>query len=249
MTDAAGINRPPNLDDPLRLVIRIVPAAIASWTILLSGFSMVLRQTKAPPMEMKPLEARIVEIPPEVRGLQGGGEPHPAPAAAPKPKTRPEPIVKPHPASHPISNPVKKTTAPPVIRSPYGTEKTTEAPDVESAPSTGSGSPTSSSGTASEEGTSGGGIGSDTLGARAIYAPTPTIPDDLREDVMQTEAIAHFTVSFDGASEVTLAKPTSNPRLNQVLLETLKQWKFFPAMKNGVALASSFDVRIPISVK
>jgi protein TonB len=154
--------------------------------------------------------------------------------------------VKPHPAA---TRPTKKTAAPPVIRSPYGTEKTTEAPDAESAPGPSSGSSTSSSGTASEEGSGGSGIGSDTLGARAIYAPTPTIPDDLREDVMQTEAVAHFTVSFDGASEVTLAKPTSNPRLNQVLLDTLKQWKFFPAMKNGVALASSFDVRIPISVK
>jgi len=245
MTEAARILRPPDLEDPLRRLIWIVPAAIAIWTILLSGFSIVLRQTKAPPMELKPIEARLVEIPPEVRGLQGGGEPHPAPAAAPKPKTRPEPIVKPHPATHPT---IKKTTAPPVIRSPYGTEKTTEAPDVESAP-TGSGTSTSSGGTATGEGSGGGGIGSDTLGARAIYAPTPTIPDDLREDVMQTEAIAHFTVSFDGASEVTLAKPTSNPRLNQVLLDTLKQWKFFPAMKNGVALASSFDVRIPISVK
>jgi len=249
MTEAARILRPPDLEDPLRRLIWIVPAAIAIWTILLSGFSIVLRQTKAPPMELKPIEARLIEIPPEVRGLQGGGEPHPAPAAAPKPKTRPEPIVKPHPASHPTSHPIKKTTAPPVIRSPYGTEKTTEAPDVESAPATGSGRSTSSGAeTGTGEG-SGGGIGSDTLGARAIYAPTPTIPDDLREDVMQTEAIAHFTVSFDGASEVTLAKPTSNPRLNQVLLDTLKQWKFFPAMKNGVALASSFDVRIPISVK
>ena len=246
MTDAASIIRPPDLDEPIRRLIWIIPAAIAIWTILLSGFSIVLRQTKAPPMELKPIEARLIEIPPEVRGLQGGGEPHPAPAVAPKPKTRPEPIVKPHPISRPT---IKKTTAPPVIRSPYGTEKTTEAPDVESAPTTGSGSPTNSSGTESGEGSGGAGIGSDTLGARAIYAPTPTIPDDLREDVMQTEAVAHFTVSFDGASEVTLAKPTSNPRLNQVLLDTLKQWKFFPAMKNGVALASSFDVRIPISVK
>jgi protein TonB len=248
MTEAAGMIRPPELDDPSRRLIWIVPAAIAIWIILLSGFSIVLRQTKAPPSELKPIEARLVEIPPEVRGL-GGGEPHPAPApAAPKPKTRPEPIVKPHPANHPISHPIKKTTAAPVIRSPYGTEKTTEAPDVESAPGPSSGSPTST-GTESGEPSGGGGIGSDTLGARAIYAPTPTIPDDLREDVMQTEAIAHFTVSFDGAMEVTLAKPTSNPRLNQVLLDTLKQWKFFPAMKNGVALASSFDLRIPISVK
>jgi len=34
-----------------------------------------------------------------------------------------------------------------------------------------------------------------------------------------------------------------------VLLDTLKQWKFFPAVKNGVAIESSFEVRIPISVQ
>src|SRR6266403_3075554 len=99
MTEAASIIRPPNLDDPFRRLIWIIPAAIAIWTILLSGFSMVLRQTKAPPIELKPIEARLVEIPPEVRGLQGGGEAHPASAtAAPKPKIRTEPIAKPHPA-------------------------------------------------------------------------------------------------------------------------------------------------------
>jgi protein TonB len=87
------------------------------------------------------------------------------------------------------------------------------------------------------------------VGARAIYAPTPVIPDDLREDVIQTEAVARFKVSFDGASEVTLEKPTSSPRLNQVILDALKQWKFFPAVHNGIAIESSFEVRIPISVQ
>src|SRR5437660_9853518 len=140
MTEAASLIRPPDLDDPIRRLIWTIPAAIAIWTILLSGFSIVLRQAKAPPQELRPIEARLIEIPPEVRGLQGGAESHPAPAAAPKAKPRPEPIVKPHPATHPT---IKKTTAPPVIRSPFGTEKTTEAPDVESAPATGSGSSTS----------------------------------------------------------------------------------------------------------
>lgn len=51
------------------------------------------------------------------------------------------------------------------------------------------------------------------------------------------------------ASEVTLEKPTSSPRLNQVILDALKQWKFFPALHNGVAIESSFEVRIPISVQ
>lgn len=237
MTEAIRMIRPPELDEPVRRLVWIVPAAIAIWTILLSAFSVVLMQTKAPPVEMKPIEARLVEIPPEVRGLQSAAQAHAAP----------QPIVKPHPipVRKPSAPAVKKEAAlPPVIRSPYGTAKTTNAPTAEPPPASGT-----ETGTGEEGAGSASGIGTDSLGARAIYAPTPTIPDDLREDVMETEAIAHFNVSFDGTSEVTLTKPTSNPRLNQVLLDTLKQWKFFPAVKNGVALASSFDVRIPISVK
>jgi protein TonB len=231
--------RPPELDEPARRLLWIIPLAIAIWAILLSGFSLILMRTKAPPAELQPIEARLIDIPKAVGGLQGnGGATHPAAPAIPKAK----PIVKPHPVAH-----VKKVAPlPPVIRSPYGTEKSTEAPGVEEKPGAAAGSAAESSESGSG---SGGGIGTDTVGARAIYAPTPVIPDDLREDVMQTEAVAHFNVSFDGTSEVTLAKPTSSPRLNQVLLEALKQWKFFPAVKNGVAIVSSFDVRIPITVQ
>lgn len=237
MADAARIVfRPPELDEPARRLLWIIPAAIAIWAIMLSGFSLILmRTTVTPQEELTPIEARLVEIPHEVGGLQGnGGAIHPAAPAVP--------IVKPHPAAH-----VKKV-APmaPVIRSEYGTKKPTEAPGVEEAPGAGAGA-TGESG-ASGEG-SGGGIGSDTVGARAIYAPTPVIPDDLREDAIQTEAVARFKVSFDGVSEVTLEKPTSSPRLNQVILDALKQWKFFPAVHNGVAIESSFEVRIPISVQ
>jgi len=247
MTDAARILiRPPELDEPARRLLWIIPAAIAIWAILLSGFSLILMRTKAPPAELKPIDARLVEIPPEVGGLQGnGGAVHPAAPAIPHPKAAP--IVRPHPVAH-----VKKVAPlPPVIRSPYGTEKSTAAPGVEETPGASSGSAAeagASGGSETGEGP-GGGIGSDTVGARAIYAPTPVIPDDLREDVIQTEAVARFNVSFDGTSVVTLEKPTSSPRLNQVLLDTLKQWKFFPAVKNGVAIVSSFEVRIPISVQ
>jgi protein TonB len=228
------------LDEPARRLLWIIPLSIAIWAILLSGFSLILMRTKAPPAELQPIEARLIDIPKAVGGLQGnGGAIHPAAPAIPKAK----PIVKPHPVAH-----VKKVAPlPPVIRSPYGTEKSTEAPGVEEKPGAAAGS-ASDAGASSNSGT-GSGIGTDTVGARAVYAPTPVIPDDLREDVMQTEAVAHFNVSFDGTSEVTLAKPTSSPRLNQVLLDALKQWKFFPAVKNGVAIVSSFDVRIPISVQ
>ena len=64
-----------------------------------------------------------------------------------------------------------------------------------------------------------------------------------------TVAVARFKVSPEGAVDVALVKPTPNPRLNQILLDTLKQWKFFPAMKDGVAINSEFEVRIPIAVQ
>ncbi len=239
--------RPPELDEPARRLLWVVPLSIAIWAILLSGFSLILMRTKAPPAELPPIEARLIDIPKAAAGLQGNaGAVHPATPAIPHPKAAP--IVKPHP----VARSKKVVPLPPVIRSPYGTEKSTEAPSVEEAPGASTGTATdsgASGGSATGEGPGGGGIGTDTVGAHAIYAPTPVIPDDLREDVMQTEAVARFNVSFDGICEVTLEKPTSSPRLNQVLLETLKQWKFFPAVKNGIAIPSSFEVRIPITVQ
>lgn len=242
MAGAAQIAiRPPELDDPARRLLWIVPLSIAIWAILLSIFSLILTRTTAPHEDLTPIEARLVEIPKEVGGLQGnGGALHPSSPAIPKQKAPP----KPHPAAQ-----VKKIApAPPMVRSPYGTAKSTSAPAAEEKPGASTESTEEDNGK-SDESEGAGGPGTDTVGARAIYAPTPEIPDDLRQDTIQTEAVARFNVAFDGTSDVVLEKPTSNPRLNQVLLDTLKQWKFFPAVKNGVAIPSSFEVRIPISVQ
>jgi protein TonB len=234
----------PYLDDPGRRLLWTLPAALLVWLALLMGFSAMLELTAAPPPELKAVEARIVELPPEVGGLQRG----PAPATVAKPKlaiVNPAPVVHPHVAPHPRIK--LKPIAPPVAPSETGTAKS-EAPPTES----------SGAATAHPEGGgvpggagagSGAGLGSDTAGARAIYAPVPEIPDELREDALDTVAVAHFKVGYDGQVEVTLVKPTINPQLNGILLDTLKQWKFFPAMKSGVAIDSQFDVRIPISVR
>lgn len=67
--------------------------------------------------------------------------------------------------------------------------------------------------------------------------------------MIQTVAVAHFEVAGNGSVQVRLIKSTDIPELNQILLDTLKQWRFFPAVRNGVAINSQFDVRIPISVQ
>jgi len=84
--------------------------------------------------------------------------------------------------------------------------------------------------------------------ARLVSQPVPVLPDDLREQGYQLTAVARFKVHADGTFDVELIKPTQNPRLNQILLETLHRWRFYPAMENGHPVESDQDVRVHFSV-
>ena len=234
----------PFLDEPWRRLAWIAPLSIAIWAAVLIGFALVLKQTAPPLPELKPIEARIVELPPPVGGLQGGpaAAPHPVAPAPPKPhvEARRKVLAPAHPHKERII-----PEAPPSLA---GTRKApAESNTAATRPATGAENSGAPQGKASTGG--GSGLGSDSLGARAIYSPVPKIPDDLREVAFEAVAVAHFEVSYDGNVKVTLAQPTADPRINQILLSTLRQWRFFPAMKGGVAIDSAFDVRIPISVQ
>jgi protein TonB len=87
------------------------------------------------------------------------------------------------------------------------------------------------------------------MSARAIYKPMPEIPDSLRHRSVELVAVARFRVTVNGSAQVELTRPTSDPDLNRALLETLKRWRFFPAMQAGKPIVSMIDIRIPISVK
>lgn len=91
--------------------------------------------------------------------------------------------------------------------------------------------------------------GEGVTGARAIYSPVPEIPDSLRENTLDPVVVAHFAVSGDGQVHVTLTPPIQNPRLNDLLLKRLGQWRFAPATRDGIAVASEFDIRIPITAQ
>jgi protein TonB len=208
-------------------------SAIAIMAMLLG--SGLIKPALPRARESNAIEARIIELaPPQPAGLQGGAVP-----------VAPKPAEKPHRKAPEPRHP-KVELAPTISPSETTEEGTGPSVPTTSAPSS-KGEAASVSGGAGVG--SGAGLGNDASGARAIYAPTPAIPDDMRENPFQAVAIAHFKVAPDGAVEVTLAQPTPNPRLNQILLETLKEWKFFPAMKDGVAISSEFDVRIPITVQ
>ena len=78
-----------------------------------------------------------------------------------------------------------------------------------------------------------------------VHNPLPKIPDDLREEAFQSEAIARFYVDAAGNVEkVDLIKPCHNPRLNNLLLKALRQWKFSPNK-----IASTQDVKVRFRVE
>ena len=87
------------------------------------------------------------------------------------------------------------------------------------------------------------------MGARAIFKPLPELPDALRHRNIEVVAVARFRVDATGSAQVELIEPTSDPDLNRALVESLRRWRFFPAMQDGKPVASNVDIRIPISVK
>jgi len=234
----------PYLDDPRVRLAWIAPLAILLWFGMLSVFAILMGRSEAPspPSEVK---AQIIEMAPA-----GGGAVAAPPAPAAKPQPVPPPPVVHH---HPVHHRAMPRVSPHPIAPPH--EETPEA-SAPANPASSSATNSSSSATSSgRSGPAGGagpgvpGIGSGNAGARAIYAPAPVIPDDLRENEINTVAVAHFIVGRDGAVAVTLSKPTDNPQLNAILLDTLKQWRFFPAMSGGGPIATQFDLRIPVTVQ
>ncbi len=224
--------------------LRFPAASAASGIVmflLLLGFTFVLRPRVRALPRTTAIVATLIEPPaPKV------AEPKtiaPTAAATVAPEMKPRHATRHHPRPAPKAHPVAPPPIPKSAVSSLGSIPV--APSKEAAPPA-----PAASGPAGESGGEEAGVGgSESSGARAIYAPLPEIPDDLRQDAFSAVAVAHFVVGSDGAVQVTLTKPTPDPRLNELLLETLHDWKFFPAIKDGVAIASQFDVRIPISVQ
>lgn len=157
------------------------------------------------------------------------------PAAVPKPK--PPPTVRPRRA------PVTRQKAEVITAAPGAGAGST--PSVEQAPA-----PNTSANSESNEGrdSSRGDIYANS-GARAIVQPMPKISEDLREGTFKSVALARFHIAVDGSAEVELVKPTPNPCLNRILLDSLKKWRFFPAIESGKPVASTEEILVTIEVK
>jgi len=197
-----------------------------------------LSSSEPPPRAPTTMEMRLVELAPPTPIASTAPATHAQ--AAPPPQTQRQPLAHAAPSRNsPTPAPQPREETHPPIEPPTHDQP---AAAVTQAPS--STTTTSSEGTAPAAPPAPSG----STQARLLSQPMPVLPDDLREQGYQVTAIAHFKVHADGTFEVELIKPTQNPRLNQILLETLHRWRFFPAMENGHPVESDQDVRVHFSV-
>ena len=211
-------------DDPWRRLPWTLAAAMLISALLMSEFGRLMSRPEPLP-EPKPIEAQLIELSP----------PEPPPP-------RPEPVRVSKPVAPPRREPVPQK---PQVNLPRETAPAPEpAKPQEQLPALPQPAPPVSAPAARSSA-----IDTGNMGAQAIDKPLPKIPDDLREQAFTVTAVARFRIAADGTATVELATPTPNPRLNRLLLDSLRNWKFFPAMKDGRPVASVQELRVQFEVR
>lgn len=221
-------------DSPWRRLYWTLPAALSIWIAVLwvSAYFMGNPSERLP--EPPAVEAQLIEFPlPTIN----------TPSKEKKPAAPP---VKPAAPREPRTTSLSATPQARIERnpSPVLEEKATVEPSSAAAPTL----PKAPSPSAPKEQSATSANLPGTSGAQPIVQPLPQIPEDLRQDALSTLAVARFRVAADGTATVELIKPTPNPRLNRLLLDTLKNWRFFPAMKDGKPVASTKEIVIKVDV-
>jgi periplasmic protein TonB len=274
-----GLLRLPDLDQPWHRLPAIVGVSLVIWCGVLIAFGLFLELADVAPPSPEPIEAHLIDLPASGLRGGGGGSPVAAhvslapkiakaiPVANAKPKTshvarshsvravtddilRSHELVKSEPIAPPATpDNSKLTSKPQVISSPPVAQTSGTVGTGEGGIGNGTGTGTGN-GVGPGSGTGAGGdFGSGGNGPEPIYAPAPTIPDDMRDEVLEAVAVARFQVSSNGTFVVSLTKPTDFSRLNDSILETLRTWRFHPASRNGVAIDSDAQVRLLITVQ
>lgn len=248
MNQGRALPTPRFQDDPCGRLPWLTTAALLLTVVSLMGFLRLLEEPLTTIPIPPPLRVEVMEVPAAIQTVPKPSVPQVAPTRPASPRraepTKPtqeipraptptEPAPDTRPSTEATPTPHVDTSGPQLAR-PVPQEPATSPPAPQSSAL---GSPNAAS------------PGGGQMGARALYKPLPEIPDALRRRSVDVVALARFKVAADGSAQVELIEPTSDPDLNRALLDSLKRWRFFPAMQDGKPVASSVDIRIPVSVK
>ena len=250
-----------NIDNPWHRLPWTLPSALVIWAVALWGLAYFMEKPTPLPVETPPIDAQFIEEPvvPVTQKEQPAEARHPRPLV-PKPAVVHQPKllspVRPQPplskeSAHTEQNPAPQkaeVTTNTVLAAPGAAMGAPRAIPEGRATATGNIPVNRGAQSGSSNGKGRGNMYANS-GARAIIRPMPQIPDDLRDGAFHSAALARFHIAVDGSVAVELTKSTPNPRLNRILLDSLKKWRFIPAIKDGKPVASTEEIVVKIEVK
>jgi periplasmic protein TonB len=227
-------------DDSWRRLPWLLPLALLLSALALAAFLWFLSGPRDQPSRPPAVEMDVIELPapapPQAATVPPEPEPPPPPAVEPEPEPpppQPEQAIEPTPEAPPPPPP--KPVPRPRVQAAKPPPTTAPPPQTAVAPP-----PPPSAAAAA---------GGSTMGPRVLYQPKPEIPEELRHHRLDLVAVARFQIAANGSAQVELVEPTPEPSLNRALLDTLKKWRFFPALENGKPVVSAVDIRIPLAVQ
>lgn len=134
------------------------------------------------------------------------------------------------PKSAPPANPPKTAPpakSPPVVTKPPAETKQTESPPpvvLHKAPM------------------------GETRDATPVDPVLPEIPSELRTQTLATQVTVQVSVDESGASSVSLVSSCGNERLDKLVLDAVKKWKWNPAVAEGVPIPALFQYTVKLKV-
>ncbi len=228
------------MDSPWQRLPWTLPAALLIWAAALWGLANFMGKPTQRPAEPPPIEAQLLDQYYPTQSSQPG-----PPAAVVQPQPAPvQPQVRQRIKKKPVAP--KEEVAPvaiPAAAASSGAPVGEAAPEVKT-----SGNNSTQAGSYGGKGQPQGNMYGSS-GARAIIHPMPQIPEDLRAEAFNAAALVRFHIAVDGSVEEELVKPTPNPLLNRILLDSLKKWRFMPAIKGGKPVASTEEILVKIEVR
>lgn len=85
--------------------------------------------------------------------------------------------------------------------------------------------------------------------ALATDCPQPAIPSDLCESCHQTSCVVRFIIEDSGRFSVRMVRSCGSEEVDDMVISTLRRWKFKPAQLDGKAIKSTRKVRVEFVVE
>lgn len=84
--------------------------------------------------------------------------------------------------------------------------------------------------------------------AKVLDQPRPVIPSEYHENCFKSCCMARFVIDPTGKTKVKLLTSSGSDEIDDITLQTLRRWKFQPAMLDGKPVSSTRRIKVEFQI-